>query len=77
MLWNVGTTKYAGYFFFDEDEIIKTFARAFNPHNKVGKLIIYVSKYNNRFNIYLLVNGEKISFIKKQKIHVFLLHATK
>ena len=70
MLWNVGTTKYAGYFFFDEDEIIKTFARAFNPHNKVGKLIIYVSKYNNRFNIHLLVNGEKYPLLKT-KIHVF------
>lgn len=70
MGWHVGTTEYDGYFYFDEDEIIRTYAKAFDSWSKEGKLIIRVSKYNNLFDIYLLVDGKQYP-LTKTKIHVF------
>lgn len=68
--WLVGTTKYNGFFYFDENEIIETYAKAFNPLNKHGKLIVRVSKYNNKFDIYLLIDGKQFP-LTKTMIHVF------
>ena len=68
--WEVGTTIYNGKFYFDEDEIIKGYAEALKAKGASGKLVIEVSKYNNRFTIYLLVNGKKYP-LTKTKIHVF------
>lgn len=68
--WHVGTTEYNGFFYFDENEIIETYAKAFNPLNKHGRLIVHVSKYNNKFDIYLLIDGKQFP-LTKTMIHVF------
>ena len=41
-----------------------------NNPTQAGKLIIQISKYNNRFDIYLEVGAKKYK-LKKTKIHVF------
>ena len=70
MGWHVGTTEYDAYFYFDEDEVMQKYAEAFGTSEKEGKLIVRVSKHNNKFDIYLQVGGKHYPF-KKTKIHVF------
>lgn len=70
MGWHVGTTEYDAYFYFDEDEVMQKYAEAFGTSEKEGKLIVRVSKHNNKFAIYLQVDGKHYPF-KKTKIHVF------
>ena len=70
--WNVGETKYEGWFYFDEHEVIEIFRKAFGEnHNQRGEFIVRVSKYNNRFEIFLRV-GVKEYPLKKTKIYAFL-----
>lgn len=62
---------YTGHFYFDEEEVKKAFMDVYgNNPTQPGKLIIQVSKYNNRFNIYLETANKKYKF-EKTKIHVF------
>ena len=43
--WNVGETKYEGWFYFDEHEVIEIFRKAFGEnHNHRGEFIVRVSK---------------------------------
>ncbi|MBF1581770.1 MAG: DUF2931 family protein [Prevotella sp.] len=71
-IWLVDHYKYTGEFYFDEEEVINVFREAFNQkHRKEkGVLHIHVSKYNNKFDIYLLVDGKQYP-LTKTMIHVF------
>jgi hypothetical protein len=70
-VWQVGEVKYTGYFYFDEDEVLDIFDKAYRKHlQQKGEFLIWVSKYNNRFKITLRV-GEREYEFKKTKIHVF------
>ena len=58
--------------YFDEHEVIEIFRKAFGEnHNQRGEFIVRVSKYNNRFEIFLRV-GVKEYPLKKTKIYAFL-----
>lgn len=74
--WNVKGTIYTGEFFFDEQEVLDSFSKAFsiNRRNEKGSLCIKVSKYNNKFDISLHLNDKKFPF-SKTKIHVFKQYA--
>ena len=74
--WNVEGTIYTGEFFFDEQEVLDVFSKAFNVNgrNVKGSLCIKISKYNNQFDISLHLNDKKIPF-SKTKIHVFKQYA--
>ena len=70
-LWQVKDSLYSGYFFFDEDEILRVYPKAFGNEGKLkGELVVQVSKYNNWFDIFLQV-GDKKYKLEKTKIHVF------
>ena len=75
--WNVERTIYTGEFFFDEQEVLDIFSKAFsiNRRNERGSLCIKVSKYNNLFDISLHLSGKKFPF-SKTKIHVFKQYAS-
>ncbi|WP_232726840.1 DUF2931 family protein [Prevotella intermedia] len=70
--WNVGDIKYKGQFFFKEEEVLEIFSSIFSSTKRPqkGTLIVKISKYNNKFDIYLEIEGNKY-FFKKTKIHVF------
>lgn len=69
--WIADDMLYTGHFYFDEEEVKKAFMDVYgNNPTQPGKLIIQVSKYNNRFNIYLETANKKYKF-EKTKIHVF------
>ena len=71
MDWQVKDSTYTGYFFFDEDEILRVYPKAFGNEGKLkGELVVQVSKYNNWFDIFLQV-GDKKYKLEKTKIHVF------
>lgn len=71
-VWDRAGYHYIGEFYFDEEEVINVFREAFNQkHRKEkGVLHIHVSKYNNKFDIYLLVDGKQYP-LTKTMIHVF------
>ncbi len=71
-IWLVDHYKYTGEFYFDEEEVINVFREAFNQEKrkKKGVLHIHISKYNNKFDIYLLVDGKQYP-LTKTMIHVF------
>ncbi|MCP9610560.1 DUF2931 family protein [Coprobacter tertius] len=73
MAWSVADTVYTGHFFFNEDEVIHNYPEVFgnnsNPNIR-GEFLIKVSKYNNRFDIFLRVGDRELKFEKTQ-IHVF------
>ena len=70
--WNVGDIKYKSQFFFKEEEVLEIFSSIFSSTKRPqkGTLIVKISKYNNKFDIYLEIEGNKY-FFKKTKIHVF------
>ena len=70
--WNVGDTKYKGRFFLNEKEVLEGFSKMYSStkRSQKGTLIVKTSKYNNKFDIYLEIEGNKY-FFKKTKIHVF------
>lgn len=70
--WNVGDINYTGEFFLDEQEILENFSKIFggNARQTKGTFIVRVSKYNNKFDIYLQTKDNKIYF-RKTKIDVF------
>jgi hypothetical protein len=69
--WRVEEAKYTGYFYFDENEVLEFFDKAYGKnHQQKGEFLVWVSKYNNRFKITLRV-GEREYEFKKTKIHVF------
>ena len=69
--WFVVDTMYTGHFFFDEDEVMSVYPKAFGTDGKKnGKLLVKISKYNNWFDISLRV-GEDEYPLQKTKIHVF------
>ena len=69
--WNVGNINYDTEFYFNEDEVLNVFKTAFSGNrDKKGIMVINISKYNNRFDIYLSVNGKKYA-LKKTQIVVF------
>ena len=69
--WTVGEHLYSAWFYFNEQEVLDVFDKAFkgNPEQK-GELKIWVSKYNNLFDISLTVAGREYKFEKTQ-IRVF------
>lgn len=70
-VWNVADTMYTGHFYFNEDEVLEYFDKAYGKnHNQEGKFVIKVSKYNNWFDIFLRVGNKEYKF-EKTKIHVF------
>ena len=74
--WNVEGTIYTGEFFFDEQEVLDVFSKAFsiNRRKEKGSLCIKISKYNNKFDISLHLNDKKFP-LSKTKIHVFKQYA--
>ena len=69
--WNVGDVYYDTEFYFNEDEVLDVFKTAYSGNrDKKGIMVINISKYNNRFDIYLSVNGKKYA-LKKTQIVVF------
>ena len=69
--WNVGDVYYDAEFYFDEDEVLDVFKTAYSGNrDKKGIMVINTSKYNNRFDIYLSVNGKKYA-LKKTQILVY------
>ena len=72
MKWNVADTTYTGEFFFDEQEVLDMFSKGFSHKtaNVRGKFMVKVSKYNNRFDIYLQVGDNKY-YLKNCQIDVF------
>lgn len=70
-VWYVGDVEYSGNFFFNEDEVLEYFAEAYGKDRRQpGEFIIRVSKYNNKFDIFLRVGDKEFKFEKTQ-IHVF------
>lgn len=69
--WNVVDTLYSGNFYFDEQEVLNLYHKAFGKNlRQSGDLIIRVSKYNNKFDIFLRTMGKEYLF-KKTMIHDF------
>ena len=70
--WNVADTTYTGEFFFDEQEVLDMFSKGFKNKTKKkrGTFMVKVSKYNNRFEIYLQVGDNKY-YLKNSQIDVF------
>ena len=69
--WTVNDMLYEGHFYFDESEIIHAYKKIYGSFaDQEGTLVIKVSKYNNWFDIYLVV-GDKKYRIVDTKIHVF------
>ncbi|MCP9610561.1 DUF2931 family protein [Coprobacter tertius] len=69
--WYVGDVKYTGHFYFNEDEVLEFFDKAYGKdRGQNGEFVIYVSKNNNRFDIFLRVGDRELKFEKTQ-IHVF------
>ena len=70
--WNVADTTYTGEFFFDEQEVLDVFSKGFSHKtaNVRGTFMVKVSKYNNRFDIYLQVGDNKY-YLKNSQIDVF------
>lgn len=69
--WNVADTVYTGYFYFNEDEVLEYFDKAYGKNQgQKGEFIIKVSKYNNWFDICLRIGEQEFKFEKTQ-IHVF------
>lgn len=71
-VWDRAGYHYIGEFYFDEEEVINVFREAFyqGKRKEKGVLYIHVSKYNNKFDIYLLVDGKQYP-LTKTMIHVF------
>ena len=70
-IWRVNDYQYIAYFYFNEEEVIRVFDEAYGDDRKQsGVLDIFVSKYNNLFEISLTVNGKKYLF-EKTEIRVF------
>ena len=66
--WNVGETKYEGWFYFDEHEVIEIFRKAFGEnHNQRGEFIVRVSKYN-KFEISLRVGVKEYPLKKNEDL---------
>lgn len=69
--WNVVDTVYTGHFYFNEDEVLEYFDKAYGKNrNQEGEFVIKVSKYNNWFDIFLRVDEKEYKFENTQ-IHVF------
>ncbi len=63
--------KYRAYFYFNEEEVIRVFDEAYGDDRKQdGVLTIFISKYNNLFEISLSVN-EKKYVLEKTEIRTF------
>ncbi|MCD8092882.1 MAG: hypothetical protein LUF01_08655 [Bacteroides sp.] len=64
-------TVYTGYFYFNEDEVLEYFDKAYGKNrNQKGEFVIKVGEPNNRFDIYLRVGKEELK-LEKTQIHVF------
>ena len=69
--WRVADTLYMGEFFFDEEEVLRSFPLALGRDcRQKGELIVHIDKYNNGFDIFLQV-GDKKYELEETKIHVF------
>lgn len=69
--WKVNKTIYSGYFYFNEDEVLNYFERAYGEkREQKGMFIIRVSKYDNWFDIILKVGGKEFN-LEKTQIRVF------
>lgn len=69
--WSVADTVYAGRFFYNENEVLDIFDKAYGKDRRQqGEFVIRVSKYNNWFDIFLRVGDKEFKFEKTQ-IHVF------
>ncbi|WP_080733542.1 DUF2931 family protein [Porphyromonas gulae] len=69
--WYDGGFDYSAWFYFNEAEVLRVFDEAFGENRlQKGLLKILVSKYNNRFDISLQVNGKSFP-LKETQIRVF------
>lgn len=69
--WKVSGFEYTAYFYFNEEEVLRVFDEAYGEdRNQKGEFRIYVSKYNNLFDLSLTVNNKKYTF-EKTEIRVF------
>ncbi|MBR5973541.1 MAG: DUF2931 family protein [Paludibacteraceae bacterium] len=70
-IWDCNGYQYTAYFYFNEDEMLRVFDEAYGDDRmQKGELNIFVSKYNNLFEISLNVGGES-HVLKKTEIRVF------
>ena len=69
--WNIGDTVYTALFYFNEQEVIDVYRKAFGANGLLpGELVVKVSKYNNRFDIFLREKDREYS-LTKTMIHAF------
>lgn len=69
--WQVADTVYTGHFYFNEDEVLEYFDKAYGENrNQKGEFVIKVGEQNNRFDICLRVGKEELK-LEKTQIHVF------
>ena len=70
-IWDCNDYQYTAYFYFNEDEMLRVFDEAYGDDRmQKGELNIFVSKYNNLFEISLNVGGKK-HILQKTEIRVF------
>lgn len=69
--WNVADTVYTGYFYFNKDEVLEYFDKAYGKKKgQKGVFVIKVSKFNDWFDICLRIGEQEFKF-EKTRIHVF------
>ncbi len=71
IIWKDNQYQYTAFFYFNEEETLRLFDEAFGDNRtQHGELEIFVSKYNNLFEISLCVGDKKLVF-EKTEIRVF------
>lgn len=71
LLWYNKNIEYNAYIYLNENEVLKLFDAAYSDKvEEPGKFVVRVSKYNNWFDIYLIVNDKEYKFENTQ-IHVW------
>lgn len=69
--WQNSQYRYTSYFYFNEEEMLSLFEKAFADHpDQQGDLLVHVGKYNNTFELSLCLNGE-VYQIKQTEIRAF------
>lgn len=69
--WNIGDTLYTAFFYFNEQEVIDVYRKAFGANGLLpGELVVKVSKYNNRFDNFLREKDREYP-LTKTMIHAF------
>lgn len=69
--WRSNWDQYTSFFYFDEDEIMTLFEKAFESHpDERGELVIKVCKYDNKFIIEMRI-GDDVYPLRKTEMRSF------